>query len=102
MYSMKNSQYTMISIRLCSARARCDSIAGAARGASARGARGRVLMAIMALLLPGGTAQGLGGGFRWDSDGVNGSYGLGRTCATPPGGLGLAVQTGEYAHHPAR
>ena len=64
MYSLKNSQYTMISIRLCSARARCDSI-GAARGASARAARAGVLMAIMALLLPGGTAQGLGGGLRW-------------------------------------
>ena len=42
--------------------------------------------------------SGLGG----DSDGVNGSYELGCTCATPPGGLGLAVQTGGYAHHPAR
>ena len=56
------------------------------------------LMAIMTLLRPGGTAQGLGG----DSDGVNGSYELVYTCGSPPGGLALADQTGEYAHHPSR
>ena len=56
------------------------------------------LMAIMALLLPRGSAHGLGG----DSDGVNGSDELGCTCATPLGGLGLAVQICEYAHHPTR
>ena len=31
----------------------------------ARAPKSGPLMAIMALLLPGGTAQGLGGGFRW-------------------------------------
>ena len=40
---------------------------------NARAPKSGPLMAIMALLLPGGTSQGLGG----DSDGVNGSYELG-------------------------
>ena len=48
----------------------------------------------MALLRPGAECSGARGG---DSDGVNGSYGLVYTCATTQGGLGLAVQTGEYA-----
>ena len=39
-----------------------------------RAAKSGPLMAIMALLRPGGTDQGLGGG---DSDEVNGSYELG-------------------------
>ena len=42
------------------------------RSRAAKSGRGGALMAIMALLPPGGTDQGLGG----DSDEVNGSYEL--------------------------
>ena len=44
MYSMKNSQYTMISIRLCSARARCDDTARAASAACAPASPGLAKM----------------------------------------------------------
>ena len=52
------------------------------------------------VLLLAGTAQGLGMCF----GGVNGSFELAymHTCASPLGGLALAMETGEYAQHRAR
>ena len=66
MYSMKNSQCTMISIRLCSARARCMRHgARARRERAARCAEGLM----MALLLP----ERMLGGYDGDPDGINGA-----------------------------